>query len=174
MKDHLVTQGASSRQSACYQKVLIAGNRQEISRRPSLVHATLRNHVYENVVIEQVPNRHNRRDVLQCVAVCCSVLQCVAVCCRVLQCVAVCCSVLQCVAGDDVGSGSSTETCNVLQSTSRRVVRCSVLQCLATCCSVLQCAAVCCSALQTVAQPYRGMAEENKSALDKLYAAINQ
>ena len=35
--------------------------------------------------------------VLQCVAVCCSVLQCVVVCCSVLQCVAVCCSVLQCV-----------------------------------------------------------------------------
>jgi len=30
-------------------------------------------------------------NVLQCVAVCCSVLQCVAVCCSVLQCVAVCC-----------------------------------------------------------------------------------
>ena len=39
-----------------------------------------------------------RGDVLQCVAVCCSVLQSVAVCCSVLQCVAVCCSVLQCVA----------------------------------------------------------------------------
>jgi len=40
----------------------------------------------------------NRRcNVLQCVAVYCSV-QCVAVCCSVLQCVAVCCSVLQCVA----------------------------------------------------------------------------
>ena len=45
-----------------------------------------------------------RRDVLQCVAVCCSVLQRVAVCVScdtsvrrdVLQCVAVCCSVLQC------------------------------------------------------------------------------
>ena len=35
---------------------------------------------------------------LQCVAVCCSVLQCVALCCSVLQRVAVCCSVLQCVA----------------------------------------------------------------------------
>ena len=36
-------------------------------------------------------------NVLQCVAVWCSVLQyvCVAVCCSVLQCVAVCCSVLQ-------------------------------------------------------------------------------
>ena len=53
-------------------------------------------------------------DMLQCVAVRCSVLQCVAVCYRVLPCVAVCCSVLQCVA-----------------------VCCSVLQCVAVCCSVL-------------------------------------
>jgi len=36
-------------------------------------------------------------DLLQYVAVCCSVVRCVAVCCSVLQCVAVCCSVLQCV-----------------------------------------------------------------------------
>ena len=70
-------------------------------------------------------------DMLQCVAVCCSVLQCVAVCCsgRVRwisfthdteQFEAHCCSVLQCVAA-----------C------------CSVLQCVAVCCSVLQCVAVC-------------------------------
>ena len=38
-----------------------------------------------------------RANLLQCVAVSCSVLQCVAVCCSALQCVAVCCSVLQCV-----------------------------------------------------------------------------
>jgi len=38
------------------------------------------------------------KEVLQCVAVCCSVLQCVAVCCSVLQCVAVCCRMLQRVA----------------------------------------------------------------------------
>ena len=37
-------------------------------------------------------------NLLQCVAVRCSVLQCVAVCCSALQCVAVRCSVLQCVA----------------------------------------------------------------------------
>jgi len=36
------------------------------------------------------------RNVMQCVAVCCSVLQCVAVCCGVLPCVAMCCHVLQC------------------------------------------------------------------------------
>ena len=53
-------------------------------------------------------------DVLQCVAVCCSVLQCVAVCCSVLQCVAVCSSVQQCVA-----------------------VFCSVQQYVAVCSSVL-------------------------------------
>ena len=53
-------------------------------------------------------------NLLQCVAVCCSVLQyVVAVCCSVLQCVAVCSSVLQRVA-----------------------VCCSVLQCVAVCCSV--------------------------------------
>ena len=63
--------------------------------------------------------------VVQCVAVCCSVLQCVAVCCSVLQCVAVRCSAMQCVA-----------------------VRCSALQCVAVHCSALQCVAVCCSALQ--------------------------
>jgi len=34
-------------------------------------------------------------DVLQCVAVCCSVLQCTVVCCSVLQCFAVCCSVCE-------------------------------------------------------------------------------
>jgi len=65
-------------------------------------------------------------NILQCVAVCCSVLQCVAVCCsvlcqcrkwgtgvaeccRVLQCVAVCCSALHCVAA---GKDSSTLATN--------------------------------------------------------------
>jgi len=85
-------------------------------------------------------------NVLQCVAVCCSVLQCVAVimhimfrkcvavCCGVLRCVAVCCGVLRCVAvGYTVlhwfavgGSGGQ-----------RAAVCCSVLQCAAVCCSVL-------------------------------------
>jgi len=36
-------------------------------------------------------------NVIQKVAVCCSMLQCAAVCCSVLQCDAVCCSVLQCM-----------------------------------------------------------------------------
>ena len=43
--------------------------------------------------IEIECNSNCNRQLLQCVAVCCSVLQCVAVCCSVLQCVAVCCSV---------------------------------------------------------------------------------
>ena len=38
------------------------------------------------------------RDMLQCVAECCSELQCVAVCCSVLQCIAACFSVMQRVA----------------------------------------------------------------------------
>ena len=78
--------------------------------------------------------------VLQHVAVCCSVVQCTAACCSVMLCrrsvccrrdrslslpsFAVCCSVLQCVA-----------------------VCCDVLQCVAMCCSVLQCVAMCCSVL---------------------------
>jgi len=63
--------------------------------------------------LQRVESDDNVYDnVLQCVAMCCSVLQCVAVCCSVLgvmiiymimccsvlQCVAVCCNVLQCVA----------------------------------------------------------------------------
>ena len=99
--------------------------------------------------------------VLQCVAVCCSVLQRVAVWCSVLQCAAVCCSVVQC----------GVVCCSMCWSVLQRVaVYCSVLQC---CCSsgtrtmrrcsrvlrrsVLQCVAVCCSCsvLQCVAG-YRG------------------
>jgi len=67
-------------------------------------------------------------EVLQCVAVCCSVLQRVAVCRSVPWCVAVCCSVLQCVA-----------------------VYCSVSQCVAECCSELHFVIVCGSVLQCVA-----------------------
>jgi len=80
---------------------------------------------------------------LQCVAVCCSVVQRGAVCCRALQCVdqllpaaggaraddAVCCSVLQ----------RGAACCNVLLV----AVRCHGLQCVAVCCHVLQCVAVC-------------------------------
>ena len=66
-------------------------------------------------------------NMLQRVAVCCSVLQCVArsavwdtaMCCSVLQCVAVCCSVLL----------------DLLYET---------LQCVPACSIVLQCVAVCC------------------------------
>ena len=66
---------------------------------------------------------------LQRVAVCCSVLQCVAVCCSVLHYVAVCCSVLP------------------LHSELQHLKYLQVLQCVAVCCSVLQCVAVCCSVL---------------------------
>ena len=41
------------------------------------------------------PNLGASYNVLQCVAVYCSVLQYIAECCSVLQCVAVCCSALQ-------------------------------------------------------------------------------
>ena len=75
--------------------------------------------VNAGVFFEQLVKIIREVDMLQCVAVCCSVLQCVAVCCSVLQCVAVCCSVLQCVA-----------------------VCCSVLQCVAVCCSVAVCRSV--------------------------------
>ena len=98
------------------------------------------------------------RNILLCVAVCCSVLRSqskplnrsvfrhsliiiriIIMCCRVLQCVAVCCSVLQCVA----------VCCSVTHSQSRplhrRVFRHSIImtriiimwwQCVAVCCSV--------------------------------------
>jgi len=92
-------------------------------------------------------------NVLQCVAVCCSVLQwhtcpfartpCCAepaqcvVCCGVLQCVAVCCSVLQCVAVTHMSACPH-----------------AVLRRACTVCNVLRCVAVCCSVLQCVAAPY--------------------
>jgi len=83
-------------------------------------------------VVQDVCGVHACCNVLQCVAVCCSVL--VSVCrarcvwgARVLQCAAVCCSVLQCV-----GVCMSCKMC----------VGC---MCVAVCCSVLQCVAVCCS-----------------------------
>jgi len=67
-------------------------------------------------------------DVLQCVAVCCSVLQCVAVCCSVMQCVAV-----------------VRETQCLRAAAAHRVFCCNVLQCAAVCCSVFDSVAVCCS-----------------------------
>ena len=73
----------------------------------------------------------NQVEMLQCVAVCCSVLQCVAVCYSVFQCVAVCCGVLrllQCI-----------QVCIAVCS---RVLPC-VAVCVAVC--VAACVAVCCS-----------------------------
>jgi len=72
-------------------------------------------------------------EVLQCVAVCCSVLQCVAVCCSVLQCVAVCCRVLQ-----------ASSRCYSQHRLDVRAWRIHVLQRVAVCCSVLQRVAACC------------------------------
>jgi len=88
--------------------------------------------------------------VLHCVAACCSVLQCVAVCCA--ECVAMCCGVcgvLQCVAWSVLRSVAVFAVCcselrpNFLtrreDEMRRKVVCCSVLQCVAVC---LQCVAV--------------------------------
>ena len=116
------------------------------------------------------PNHNFTIQVLQSVAVCCSVLQCVAVCCsayiwhldpnhnftiQVLQSVAVCCSVLQyAVCCSALGSKSQlrytgvAECCSVVCC---GVLWCGVVQCGAVYCSLLQCVAVCCSVLQCVA-----------------------
>ena len=83
----------------------------------------------------KAPEGSDLHEVLQCVAVCCSLLQCVAVCCSALQRVAARCSALQRVA-----------VCrSVLQCVA---VCCRALQCVAARCSVLQCVVVCCSVLQ--------------------------
>ena len=85
-------------------------------------------------------------DVLQCVAVCCSVLVCVALCFVEVQCGAACCSVVQYV------SYTACSSHHMILSPSLPLtlqVCCSVLQCVAVCCSVLQCVAVCCSSAHT-------------------------
>jgi len=90
-------------------------------------------------------------DVLQCVAVCCSMLQCAAhvrgccsrcaaVCyayCSVLQHTAACCIVSHCVAG----------CCRMLQcaDSNKQLNSVGCQGHVAACCSVLQCVAVCCS-----------------------------
>jgi len=79
-------------------------------------------------------------NILQCVAVCCSVVQCVAVCFRVLQ----TCSPTLWGRRHTSHMWHDSFTCetsvyfNMLQ---RVAVCCSVLQCVAACCSVLQCVA---------------------------------
>jgi len=70
----------------------------------------------------------SRLNVLQCVAVCCSVLQCVAVYCSVLQCVSVCCSALQCVAACCSGHPVAAMIPLHLEINKRLVHRFSVLQ----------------------------------------------
>jgi len=101
--------------------------------------------------------------VLQCVAVCCSVLQCVAAlwaagvlwhdpaCCSVLQRVAVCCSVWQriavcCKVFTSLCSAWAVSQSSVLQCVAVRRSVLQMLQCVAVCCSVLQLSGqrVCC------------------------------
>jgi len=82
-------------------------------------------------------------DVLQYVAVCCSMLQYVALCCSALWCAAVCCSVLQCT--------SAPPLYVTVPDTQTYISLICVLQCGALCCSVLRCVAVCCGVLQCVA-----------------------
>jgi len=60
------------------------------------------NYIFDTIVRYELWNEEGVRkvahilgNVLQCVAVCCSMLQYVTVCCRVLQGVAGCCSLLQ-------------------------------------------------------------------------------
>ena len=85
-------------------------------------------------------------NLLQCVAVCCSVLKGVTVFCSALQCAAVCRSVwriLQCIA---VCCAGCVLLCRVLHATCRG----SVLRCVAARCSVLQCIVACCNMLQSI------------------------
>jgi len=80
-------------------------------------------------------------------------LRCVAVCCSVSQCVAVRCSALQCVKdtfkSDDIIFIKHRKACVHIRR--KKLLCCSVLQCVAVCCSVLQCVAMCCSVSQCVA-----------------------
>jgi len=73
-------------------------------------------------------------NLLQCVAVCCSVLQCVAVCCSVLQCVAACCKVLQShVIGMAAAAGAEAASNDIfIYALCGRA-----LVCVGACCSVL-------------------------------------
>ena len=79
---------------------------------------------------------------LQCVAVCCSVLQCVAECCNV------CCSMFQKRTSSERDHTEAIR-CGTLSNVLQRVaVFCMALQACCRelmCCSVLQCVAVCCS-----------------------------
>jgi len=101
-------------------------------------------------------------DLLQCVAVCCSVLQCVAVCCSVLQCVAVCCSVLHCRRSNVLAQIPHITHSRVVLHCSRSnvlaqfphvthsriICKCNTLQHTATHCNTLQHTATHCNTLQ--------------------------
>jgi len=115
-----------------------------------------------------------RANLLQCVAVCCSVLQCVdfaihppdlrvcvlvrcfariccsvfAVCCSVLQCVAVCCNERQ-LCDSTAGSLSLRPGLTLGTNLLQCVAMChSALRCVAVCWSVLECVGASCSVLQ--------------------------
>jgi len=81
-------------------------------------------------------------DVLQRVAVCCSVSHCGVVYRSVLQCVAVCCSVLQCVNNSfaPLLARVGLACCDMSQCVAARGTACCDL--LQMCCSVLQYVAV--------------------------------
>ena len=74
-------------------------------------------------------------------------------CCDVLQCVAVCCSVLHRVAAVYKCVSFGTPREHALEVSVAVCI--STLQCVAVCCSVLQCVAVCCSVLQCVGEVYK-------------------
>ena len=93
---------------------------------------------------------HSFHELLQCVAVCCSVLQCVVVCCSVLQCVAVCCFSTY----DRVSRGRSVGIRRVLEHKTKKHVKaqltathCNTLQHTATHCNTLQHTAAHCNTL---------------------------
>ena len=73
-------------------------------------------------------------------------LQCGALWCNVVQCVAVCCSVLQ-----HMNTSHVARLLEAVTYVQCGAVRCSALPCVAMCCRVSQCVAVCRSVSQCVA-----------------------
>jgi len=86
-------------------------------------------------------------DVLQCVALCCSVLVCVALCFVEVQRGAACCSVVQYVSYTACSSHQM-----ILHPSLPLMLQvcCGVWQWVVVCCSVLQCVAVCFCMVQRV------------------------
>ena len=110
------------------------------------------------------------------IAECCNVLECVAVCCSMFHCIHVhiqiqlelYAKILQrnqykikiqiesilCVYTFPHADCSASQCGAMCCTAHHTAVCCSVLQCVAVCCSVLQCVAVCCSVLQCVVCMY--------------------